>query len=1170
VELRLLTDADFSKEYGIVENELIDQYVEDGLTADERAQFERYFLRAPERKDKLAFASALSQAVRAHAPVAAAAARKPSAVPWYYFRSFHWKAAAAVVIAVGVGLVIWVLLARRSEDESGMESLRAAYKNQRLIEARITSLDYAPLMITRGQGAPKIDEAALRRAELQLLNNVNARPGAKAHHDLGRFYLAGAQFDKAAGEFEKALAQAPDDPQVESDLGAALLAEGQQAAQNNDPGKAFTLLASSLQHVEKALQARPDLLEALYNRALCLQYMKLPEQAKEAWQNYLAHDSQSRWAEEARRNLQSLSEEGYSPPTAPQLLESFLAAFREQDDARAWQIMSRNREIITGKMIPPQLARNFISAATSGKEESARESLRALLFAGELDRQRGGDPYTSELAGYYAQTSPAQRRLLAEAIGNLYEGYELCLGTQYGAAARRFESARALFGEAGDAWEAELAGYWVGYCLTQLDRVAESNALLKTVAEYCESRSYKWLLAQTYGWLAVNYSISSEHSNSIKYYQQSLALAEAVSDTYQMQKMLVGLGSEYEDLRQPQLSLDYFYRGLSLAFQGGTPPRQLWRNYSYATSALFTSRHYDAAAAVANEALRLGLRELNDPSLIYLLHLNLGQIYSKLRRFDEALRQANLGLELARSTQDASAGRKFTAKAFLQQGHIWRDAGDYERADYYYNQAIALYSRMEFDLYRYAAYKGRLLCSLALNDEEGIRQNLPLLLQLSERYRHKIREEQNRNSFFDNEQSVYDIAIEYEHRKQNTLGAINYAEASRARSLLDTLKSGARVEVTPTGPDVVSSEVSRPLDLETIRQRIPAQVHVLMYAVLPTRLLIWSVSREGVAVFEKEISAEALEASVRQYVDSLKENVAASGKSSAELGAKLYELLVQPAEGSFGAGQKICIIPDKFLSYLPFAALISPTSGRYLVEDRAVFYAPSLNVMWRCSEEARRKAGTEQEAVLSIGNPTFDRSAYPTLQPLQAAEREATQVAQLYSRSTSLLGPEARKASVLKSMPLAEVVHYAGHYVIDESSPLLSRMLLANEPARNPGDTGSDLFAFEILAHRFDRTKLVVLSACQTGLDKYYNGEGAVGLSRTFIAAGVPLIVASQWAVESNGTANLMISFHRHRRSGAPTVDALREAQVEMLHGTDETYRSPYYWAAFLCIGGLS
>lgn len=379
VELRLLTDADYSEEFGIIENELGDQYVEGVLSAEERIQFEQHFLKAPERKDKLAFTTALRRATHEHT-LGVTASSKKIRVPWYSFSPVYLKAAAVIIIVVGMGIGVWLLLVRGSDEEQGLSDLRAAYKNQRLTEARITKLDYAPLYITRGQEKLNIDEVSLRRAELQLLKDLKDHPDAGVQHNLGRFYLAGRQFDKATEYLGTALKQEPNNAQINSDMGAVLLEVGQQAIQSKESGQAFASLAQSLEYINKALQIDPGLLTALYNRALCLQYMKASEQAKEAWQNYLTHDSQSKWAEEARRNLQSLSTRNTSPLTAPQLLEKFLAAFHAQDDAQAWQIMSENREFITGKMIPPQLERKYISSMLSGQEESAQESLRAFFL----------------------------------------------------------------------------------------------------------------------------------------------------------------------------------------------------------------------------------------------------------------------------------------------------------------------------------------------------------------------------------------------------------------------------------------------------------------------------------------------------------------------------------------------------------------------------------------------------------------------------------------------------------------------------------------------------------------------------------------------------------------------------------------------------------------------
>ena len=116
------------------------------------------------------------------------------------------------------------------------------------------------------------------------------------------------------------------------------------------------------------------------------------------------------------------------------------------------------------------------------------------------------------------------------------------------------------------------------------------------------------------------------------------------------------------------------------------------------------------------------------------------------------------------------------------------------------------------------------------------------------------------------------------------------------------------------------------------------------------------------------------------------------------------------------------------------------------------------------------------------------------------------------------------------------------------------------------------LQAYEIYKLNLARARLVVLSACRTGIEKYYGGEGMVGLSRPFIAKRIPLVVASLWPVNSVTTADLMIRFHGYRKSGdgLPTAEALRQAQLEMLSGANSENRLPYHWAAFVTIGGYA
>ena len=152
----------------------------------------------------------------------------------------------------------------------------------------------------------------------------------------------------------------------------------------------------------------------------------------------------------------------------------------------------------------------------------------------------------------------------------------------------------------------------------------------------------------------------------------------------------------------------------------------------------------------------------------------------------------------------------------------------------------------------------------------------------------------------------------------------------------------------------------------------------------------------------------------------------------------------------------------------------------------------------------------------------------------------------------------------------ADIVHFASHYVVDENSPMSSKLLLAKSDGAGEGKGAEGaLTVYDLNRMRLQRTRLVVLAACQTGAERYYKGEGMVGMSRAFIAAGVPSVVASQWPVDSDATAELMVNFHRQRKQGRlSTAEALRRAQLDMLNSHGQQYQHPYYWSAFVLMGG--
>jgi CHAT domain-containing protein len=1175
LEERLLTDDDFCEQIEIAEDELIERYLGDELSPGEREQFEQNFLSTTERKQKLSVARSVNRYAAAHVEKAqldnpietrsdSKIVKKPSLLAslWPRRPVFGYAGLAAVLILIVAGGVLWRSYSRRSDIERGLVALNEAYRQQRPGEARITGFDYAPAPTTRGAASKKFDYTAYGRAQRLLQDAAHEQRSAEALHALGRFYLADRQYDKAIEQLEAALASAPQDARLHSDIGAALLERG-----NNQPatdGAALTDFARALEHLNRALALDPSLRDALFNRALLYQSMKVPRQAADDWRRYLDLDANSPWAAEARSNLKLLEEQQRVSSTAPQTLNEFLNAYRQRSDEQAWFVMSGSREMITGRMVPFQLVRESLHAEAEGRSDEGKELLDALHYAGTLERAQADDPFVAELASYYAALGSDIRKRLAAAHAELGEAYRLCQASQYDDAHTHFTRARALFIDAADILEARLTDYWLAYCVAQSDRLEQSAAMLDDLAAFSRQRGYRWLLSQALCLLANCYDLLGNHSRSVTLDRQALEIAAAISDSYNQQKVLTQLALQYTQLGRSELALDYHWRTLAIA-ASAPMPRQDWRNFTYTANTFYTLKRYDAAAAYEREALRLSRDELRDPALAHLSYTHLGMILSGMGQHQEALREATAGLDVARALQSDSASRKMMAYSLLQLGHLTRQSGDCGAALGRYDGALKLYEGMEISkLDEYDAHKGRLLCYLSGHDNAATESELSRVLELFEQDRAEITEEQNRNGFFDAEQDVYDLAIGYSYARGDQRRSFAYSEQSRGRSLLDLLTHGVKEAAEGEEPDVIFTAAATPLDLEAIQAQLPDGLQVVQYAALKGKLLIWIVSRTRFEVREQFVPAAELNQRVLDYIALLTTNDQSQSNEIKRRAESLYELLISPIAPLLEGSQEVCIIPDKALFHMPFAALVAPATGRYLIEDFTLLFAPSASVLVHCSQTAQQRAHLpHSETLLSVGNPAFDRATYPQLSDLPAAEVEAKTVAQVYGNNLPLTGARVRKATFTQLLTLANVVHFAGHYVADERTPMRSRLLLAKDAS---GDT---LTAAEVFGMHLPQARLVVLSACQTELERYDNGEGIIGIARTFLAAGAPLVVASQWPVDSAATAHLMVRFHRLRKlEGLSTTAALRRAQREMLAGADELYRNPYYWAAFLPVGG--
>lgn len=1153
VEERLMTDDDYFQKLAMTEEDLIQDYADGKLDAAERAMFEKRFLISEENRQRLKFACALRKYINEndHSP-------EPKRKPNFFdsLKAFFISpvpAALAVLMILGVvGFFVWNSFS--SSDSEVLVALNKAFKNDRPTEARITGFDYAPK--TEGtRGNDKNENLDLVFAKSRATETVLKNETAENLHELGRVFLAENNFDEAIKQFEKALRKNPDIAKVHNDLGVALMAK----AKTLEEGK-IEKLAQANEEFAKAIELDKNLLDAYFNQALVIQSLNLPNQAKEAWEKYLELDPTSAWAKEARENLKIIETNQPISKTKEQVLQEFLEARQTGDHEKAWQTLSRNREMITGKLIPQQLAFLFVDAKAATDEIRAKEYLEALVYVGKLEEENGSDLYWRDMAAYYSNIQNKQIFILKQAQDLVREGNKMRTALRYKDSLNNFAAAKTFFQKIQNTTEEQLCDYWIAVNLYQLNQIRESDAICDKLTKLGETKSYKWLAALSHIRLAYSSAYSqNDYTRAIEHCEQALKYVESINDTYDQHRIFTIIANNQNQLGQYKISLSFSEKSLVLGQIPDSSLNQKWLDYETVTEILQSMRFYSTAAVFQKEALELtqltGNFHNEQVSNVYL-----AKIYILQGRFDLANEFVNKSIEIAEKLADREARQKTLAHARLLQGHLKRLEGKYEEAVEILNTAAAFYDHSEYHRSRYNTHKEKFLSYIQIGNDEQIRAELDIILNIFRFHREKILEDQKRSSFFENKQDVYDLAIDYEFAKEKFDTAFDYSEESRARSLLDLQRSQINVSLGDKQPEITfSPNVTEPLKLSQIQAEMPENAQLVEFAVLNDKILIWLITKHDLSVGKTEIPSDELQKKVLTYLDLVSKNI--EPEEQRKLSGELYDILINPIKEKLDSGKELFLIPDKVLLRLPFATLFS---GRYFIEDYTVSYAPSANVFVFCSKRAKELGAKTSEILLSIGNPAFSQAAFKDLQLLPSAGQEANKVAGFYGESYVFTGKDATKNKVKENLKQADVVHFAGHYLVDEHLPIRSSLILAGNEKEK-----SSLANFEIISEKFSRPRLIILSACQTGIEQYHSGEGVISAARTFLATGVPLVVASQWKVDSEATSKLMVNFHRLRKNEKlSTAAALRRAQIEMLQRED--YQQPYFWAAFTSLGGYS
>jgi CHAT domain-containing protein/TolA-binding protein len=821
-----------------------------------------------------------------------------------------------------------------------------------------------------------------------------------------------------------------------------------------------------------------------------------------------------------------------------------------------------------------------------------REAGLAAILGGDLDRAI--EAFTREAALYAEAGHPAKARRATYELGRVYRRQG-----RFAEALECFERARSDGATTADRFQDahDLRGLGAVYgdlgdYFRRLQFETESVRIFR-------GDGYDWQAGAGLGNIAETYAALGDFPSARDNYLESLRQAREHQDLSEQESILISLGRLALTMDQPREALRYL-----------DETRQ------------FAGRVWYPEAETEALAVRSGA-------------------YKRLGRYREAVESAKAAVALAQAGQN----RTLEAGLLSEMGDCQLRAGDPAGAEAAFARSLAIGATTGRPAVVAGARRGLAETAQRRGDYPSALEHLRAAIEAIEAMRTQIPSPELRAGFLQENWRVYEeivgVLSRLDQREPGAgygLQAFEYAERSRARSFLDLLvESRAKIAKGLT-PEQIQRQAwllgaiaaaTRAMDerpsaehataIETaennlvewvagIRQTNPAYQQ-LRYPDPATALEARAVAARGGAIVEYALGAQRSHAwlitgaairmvrlaprvEIEREVKALRQDLERRprGRTAADFeghARRLYAQLVAPLAPWLKPGQRLTIVPDGILHYLPFEALVAGGAGqpRFLVEDFTIGYAPSVTVYASLMAQGTPKAAAGRRELLAYGDPALQPAASRAGKPaeigelvrgvyavrgakftaLPAARAEVEAISALFPPGLrrTRLGADASEAA-LKREDLASYkrLHFATHGVVDEQIPARSGLLLA------PGGPEEDgvLQLNEIFNLDLD-AELVTLSACQTGLGKLVTGEGVVGLTRAFLYAGAARVAVSLWEVDDLATGRLMESFYRRMKAGERPAEALRQAKLEMLRAEPAAWRNPYFWAPFVLVG---
>ena len=984
----------------------------------------------------------------------------------------------------------------------------------RIVQGRITGFSYAPLAKTRNvSSSVGMEPYTILAAPANTPEELHARGIAR----LLTGDLAGAVDDLAVLRLDQ-----PNNAVAWSDYAAAVMEKASRDDNTELMIEAFTA-------ADHACDLRPRIPAALFNRAMALESVGLKTVARRAFQQYVAVDSSSGWAEEARHHLATRKR------TAADQWETIRAVLEgESDDAVIAAIVRRF----------PQEARTWGEGeylarwATSIEQQDQLAADHWLLVAqriGTALTKASGESLLRDASSAAAAVPLQLRSRLAKAHLHYRQARILYGQRRVTDSAPLFEVAAREFADARSPM-ADVVAYYLANVAYDRSDAAGALDRLKDIDQRTPEK-YPALKAE------IQWTRASALARANRLYESSEAAQAAL--------VLFERLGESDNITSVRSSLAGTLSHLGRDFEAWRLRRTVFQSASESGHA------YVLELAIASAA-RNALRGRRSDIARALLSAQLDVPGDSARvRFDALLWHAfTVAAEEHRAFTLEEEKRLGQASLAIADIGLRRDALDEARLakaialrPHNASRALALLDaslaervgrKRLLDVPRILLERARAL--RALGRPRDASAALEQATTLIEKQHDAIQQPDLRDSYLGSSDGAFTDLADLLFESGDVAGGFGALERARGRAITERLALG---------------QLPSQIRVDSVAQRIPAGTTLLEWLIMDGKAWVVMVRRDGLKLAALPVGMKEIERHVKQLRNAIESNDEARSREEGEV---LHSLLFGAEMPKFELDGLLVLVRDPVLELVPFAALRNRATGHFLIEEHEIVSVPSAGA-YLLAIECTVPSRAEGLKVVLAGDPVIAPSQFASLRRLPAAASEIRAIAAMYPGAIARTGLAATRQWFIEDCPTSDIIHIAAHAVLNDDEPWLSVLPLAADAV---GD--GLLYVRDIAAMRLWRSPIVVLAGCQTAAS---NGRHIAlhNLSLAFLAAGARSVAGTLWNVDDRAARMYSITMQAKLSRGKRPADAHRQTQLAMIHSPDASVRSLKSWSSFELYG---